>query len=98
MTAHTQQKVLLTGALCVSVALSGCASRSRHEVEEAPDGMSHSMMDMMMCDPCCGALLQLLKSVAPTAEPSGGAHATRNEAGAATTPRPSGCQEIEDPD
>lgn len=84
MSVGMQHKALLTGVLGPSVGLSSCAVGSRHGVEEGPDGMKHSMMDIMMCDPCCGALLQLLRSGKPASEPGVYAPLIRSEVEAAT--------------
>ena len=99
MSPRTEHRALLTGALSLSVVLSGCAAAgSRNEVVKGRDDTKHAMMDLVMCDPCCGAVLRLLKIGAPASELSSGAHPARNELGAATTSRMSNCEVNEPPD
>lgn len=98
VSARTQHKALLTGALGLLVALSGCAADSRHEVDGDADDTKHTMLDLMMCDPCCGALLRLFKTAAPASENSAGAHPARNEVGAAPMPHTSDHRLDEPPD
>lgn len=66
MSSRTEHRALVTGALSLAVVLSGCAAAgSRNEVIRGRDDTKHAMMDLIMCDPCCGAVLRLLKIGAP---------------------------------
>lgn len=98
MSARTQHKALLTGVLGLSVGLSSCAVGSRHAVVDGPDDTKHTMLNLMMCDPCCGALLRLFTTAAPASESSAGAHPARNEVGAARMPHTSDHRLDERPD